>query len=244
MRLNGQLLVLEMAVRELDAPRIRRYRKALILGALREDVFFVPGVRVVLEHLSLSHFYGPGLPGGFLPFLWPGARWKAERFFSRSIARYRQGQVPAAFLELGRACHVLTDMACPVHVHRVAHESDPYEWYVDAHMEQLATLRVPSAPEARRPSELVEGLARFTQQFTPDRTHNLLGRWLMKRGLRKPVPRHELAEQAERIIPMAASHVAGLLRLFLHATDALTPSPATPRADPASGFRPRWRRAP
>lgn len=244
MRLNGQLLVLEMALRELEAPQVLRYRKALILGALREDVFFLPGLSAAFEHLSLSHFYGPGLPGGFLPFLWPGARWKTERFFSRAVARYRQGRVPAAFLELGRACHVLTDMACPVHVHRVAHQSDPYEWYVDAHKEQLAALSVPRAPQAQRPSELVEGLARFTQQFTPDRTHHLLGRWLMKRGLRKPVPRHELAEQAERIIPMAASHVAGLLRLFLRTADALTPSAATPPADPASGFRPRWRRTP
>ncbi|HYH94514.1 hypothetical protein, partial [Hyalangium sp.] len=151
-------------------------------------------------------------------FVWPGARWKADCFFSRAVARYRQGQLPSAFLELGRACHVLTDMACPVHVHRVAHDSDPYEWYVEAHTEHLSTLRVPSAPRAQRPSELVEGLARFTQQFAPDRTHNLLGRWLRKRGLRESVPHHMLAEQAERIIPMAASHVTGLLQLFLRTT--------------------------
>jgi hypothetical protein len=218
MRVNGQLLVLEMAIRKLDAPLVSRYRKALILGALREDVYYVPLLRRVFEHLSLSHFYGPGLPGGFLPLLWPGARWKVNRFFARAVARYRQGQLPAAFLELGRACHVLTDMACPVHVHRVAHETDPYEWYVDAHTKQLAGLDVPSAPSVRRASELIEGLARFTQQFAPDRTHNLLGRWLRRLGFRKELPRRALAEQAERIIPVAAGHAVGLLQLFLRAT--------------------------
>jgi hypothetical protein len=230
MRLNGQVLVLEMAVRKLDAPLVSRYRKALILGALREDVYYVPFLRIVFEHLSLSHFYGPGLPGGFLPFLWPGARWKVERFFSRAVARYRQGQLPAAFLELGRACHVLTDMACPVHVHRVAHDTDPYEWYVDAHVEHLARLDVPSAPLAQHPSELVEGLARFTRQFAPDRTHNLLGRWMRRLGLRRPLPRGTLAEQAERIIPVAAGHAAGLLHLFLRATEEL--GRAQPRMTP------------
>jgi hypothetical protein len=220
MRLNGQLLVLEMAIRKLDAPLVSRYRKALILGALREDVCYVPVFHRVFEHLSLSHFHGAGLPGGFLPLLWPGARWKANRFFARAVARYRQGQLAAAFLELGRACHVLADMACPVHVHRVAHETDPYEWYVEAHGRQLARLDIPSAPPARRPSELIEQLAGFTRQFAPDRTHNLLGRWLLRLGLRQALPRRELAAQAERIIPVAAGHAVGLLQLFLRTTGA------------------------
>ena len=40
---NGQVLVIDMAVRALDHPLVSRYRSALVLGALREDTAYVPG---------------------------------------------------------------------------------------------------------------------------------------------------------------------------------------------------------
>ncbi len=74
MRLNGLYVVAALAVRAAEDPLARRYERALVLGSLREDVWWIPGLRVVYEHLSFSHFYRPGLPGGIVPFLWPGPR--------------------------------------------------------------------------------------------------------------------------------------------------------------------------
>jgi len=223
---NGLALVIERALVELGGERAheaRRHRKALLLGALREDVARVPFRTRVFEHLSLSHFGGGGWPAGFLPF-WPGPRYKLRRFFRTAVAHARGGARGAAFVALGRACHVLTDMACPPHVHRVVHEADPFEWYVEVHVAVLADARLTPAvtpPAMRDPGALVTSLSAITRRSAPDRTRSLLGRWLRRVGLRRPLPAREVARQARALIPEAAAHVARLIRLFL---DASTPA--------------------
>jgi hypothetical protein len=71
-------------------------------------------------------------------------RGRATRRGASSGRRWRTrapGAHGAAFASLGRACHVLADMACPVHVHRVIHDADPFEGYVEVHAAALADAR-------------------------------------------------------------------------------------------------------
>lgn len=211
-------MVIEMAAREMCDPAISRWKDAIVLGALREDVMYVPVADRVLEHLSFSHFYRPGLPGGLLPFLWPGPRLKADLFFERALERHRAGQPGAAFVLLGRASHLLTDMCCPVHAHRTVHLTDGYEWYVDAHARELAALPVPEAHGAESAGELVERMAAFTQAYRTDATHHPLGAALHRRGLRHRLTSRECAEQARALIPQAAAETVALFRLFLRRT--------------------------
>src|SRR5258706_16185974 len=117
---NGQLAVLDMAVRAVGHPLASRYRKAVILGALREDVGYLPGLGV-FECLSVTHFYRPGLPGGFVPLVTVGPRWRCNRLVARAARELGDGRGAAAFVTLGRAAHLLTDMACPVHAQRTVH---------------------------------------------------------------------------------------------------------------------------
>jgi len=227
---NGQALIIDMAVRALDHPLARRYREALVLGALREDSGFVPGTRVVYESLSLTHFYRPGMPGGLVPFVTPGPRRRADRFFARAVAAYGRGQAAAAFVELGRALHLLADMACPVHAQRVVHfVSDPYEWYVESHASELRELPVAAVGDAERASTLVESLCRFTQSYPADRTHSPWGHLMWRLGFQRKADGATLADQARALIPQAAGHAAALLRLFLREV-AMT---AQPRAGAA-----------
>src|SRR5438309_1466810 len=107
-----------MAVRAADDPMVTRWRKALLLGTLREDVLHLPLVGPT-EYPSFSHFYKPGLPGGAIPFLWPGPRSCAERLYARAERAWRAGQTAKAFVALGRILHLLADMCIPSHVHRV-----------------------------------------------------------------------------------------------------------------------------
>ena len=216
MRINGLSLIISMATRELNDPVINRYEKAIILGSFREDVWYIPGLKGVIEHLSLSHFYGSGLPGGFFPFLWPGARSKANRFFAKAVRNYRAGDTASAFVQLGRAAHLLSDMACPVHVHRVVHDNDPYEWYVEGNrgkLMALPTVHVKVAP--KRASDLIEGLSAFTETFLPDGTTSPHGRFLKGLKARTSLTRDDVAAQAEKIIPVAAGHTMALFQLFL-----------------------------
>src|SRR5205814_4561181 len=134
---NGQAAVIRMAIRDLNHPLLDRYQPAVLLGAMRADVWYAPFVGKVIEHLSFSHFYRRNLPGGFLPFITRGTRTMARTWFNDAIAAQRKGDHAAAFVRLGEVSHLIADMSCPVHVHRVIHESDPFEWYVEAHHAEL-----------------------------------------------------------------------------------------------------------
>jgi hypothetical protein len=216
---NGLSLVIERALTQLTGPgarEARRHRKALLLGALREDITRLPFGTRVFEHLSFSHFGGGWWGGGFLPF-WPGPRFKVRRYFHRALRLARSGHAGAAFVTLGRACHVLIDMACPVHVHRVIHEADPFEWYIEVHAAVLgdahATPAVPP-PSLREPGALVTHLSAVTRRWAADRTRYALGRWLRRMGLRRPLPASEISRQAQALIPEAAAHVAALIDAY------------------------------
>ena len=215
MRLNGLYAVADLAIRALGDPLVTRYRSAIVLGSLREDVWYIPGLRIVFEHLSFSHFYRPPLPGGIVPLLWPGPRAKGTLFFSRAVRAYRAGDRAGGFVQLGRVVHLLTDMCCPVHAHRTPHTTDPYEWYVEGNKAKLLTLPVPPVADAAHPAALIEAMARFTQGFDTDATNHHAGRLLKKLGLRRSVSPGLAGEQARVLIPTCAGHAVSLFRLFL-----------------------------
>lgn len=213
---NGQAAILDMAVRAIDDPLLTRHRHALVLGALREDVGYIGGIGVLFQRLSLTHFYKPGLPGGFVPLLTLGPRRRANTLVARAISEFARGRVAAAFVRLGHAAHLLVDMACPVHSHRTVHLiDDPYEWYVEGNAAALRALPVVAWPDRARPSDLIEDLARYAQDFPPDSTHSPWGRLFRRLGLRQELATRVIAEQARRLIPVAAGVTAALLRLFL-----------------------------
>ena len=211
---NGLYLIADRAVTAFGAPLAERYRKALILGALREDVLYLPLLRRVTEYPSFSHFYRPGLPGGFVPLLWPGPRSSADRLYRRALAAHAAGKTAAAFVLLGRIVHLLADMAIPSHTARAAHDRDPFEWWVEGNLAHLAQLPVPEVRPAARASDLIEQLARTTMTFTPDLTNHPWGKLLEKRGLRQGVSARLAGEQAEVLIPLSVGHGAALLAMF------------------------------
>jgi hypothetical protein len=212
---NGLHLVADRAVTASGAPLARRYRKAVILGALREDVLYVPGIARTTEYPSFSHFYRPGVPGGFLPFLWPGPRSSADRLYRRALRARHEGRTAAAFVLLGRIMHLLADMSIPSHVHRAAHDRDPFEWWVEGNRARLEALPVPRVAAPRRASELIEALAREAVRHAPDHTNHFIGRFLKKRGWLHGVSARTAGEQAEHLVPLAVGHGAALIEMFL-----------------------------
>jgi len=226
---NGFMVVIDMALAHLDEPLLRRQRDALILGAFREDVCFLPGAGLVFQSPSLTHFARRGVPGGFIPYLWPGAGQRARKFFDRALREMRAGRPSAAFVQLGRAAHPLIDMACPVHAQGVAHTTDPFEWCVEAMGEELRRLAVPDV-QARTVEEIVSGMARCAQGFAADKTNSPWGGVLRRLGLRQPVRAALAREQARVLIPQAAGCSAALFRAFLAAAKPAPRTDAPPMA--------------
>lgn len=218
MRYNGLFIVLDLAIRKLDDPLVNRYRDPLVLGSLREDVWYIPGFNSIFEHWSFSHFYKPPLPGGFLPIIWPGPRYKGEKFYRRAVGLHREGKVAGGFVQLGRVAHLITDMCCPVHVHRTTHLTDPFEWYVEGNKKKLLASDVPDAPEGKTVTDLIMGLASYTSQFRDDKTNNWPGYFMRKVGAWQPMKAKEAGEQARELIPLAAAYTVSLLQMYLKDT--------------------------
>lgn len=217
---NGQAAVVKIALTSMRDPQLDRYAAPLLLGAMRVDVAYIPIAKKVYEHMSLNHFYRRGLPGGFLPFVTPSVRSSARKWFTEAIEKQKRGETTAAFVKLGGVSHLIADMSCPVHVHRVIHESDSFEWYVESHHDELRALPVPHVAEFDRAEDVIESLASITSTFEPDRTRYSIGRLLRRAGLRKAIPKDVIAEQARTLIPLAGAHCAAMLRLFLRESHA------------------------
>jgi len=166
---NGLLVTLELALG--PAPHDRH--AALALGMLREDVWLLGPV--ALPSPSLGHIY-------------PRARRHCARLYDRAVAAAREGRLAGDFA-LGRALHVLIDMACPAHARAVPHYlHDPFERWVEVHATELAALPLPELPPDDAPGALVDSLAGAARAADG-----------------------AISAQARRLVPLAAAHVRALL---------------------------------
>ncbi|HVK54512.1 MAG TPA: hypothetical protein VM532_05720 [Burkholderiales bacterium] len=191
---NGLVVTLEMALRSMGASSIRTdatRQAALLLGMFREDV-------IVLRPFGLA------LPSPSFGHLWPRSKKYCNKRFDIAVKVARAEGPLAGDFQLGRALHVLIDMACPAHAIPIAHYlKDPFERYVDAHASKLSTLSVAefTVDRSATPGDLVSSLAEAARTL-----------WNQKSdGLEKRVP---IAEQARHLIPLAAAHVCAMVALY------------------------------
>jgi hypothetical protein len=187
------------------------HREALLWGILREDVVVLP-FGVVLEHLSLTHQTGVW-PGGFVPLLVPSPhqvlRWRLQQA-RRQRAR---GNEVRAWVTVGRALHLVADLACPAHASRTVHLRDPFEGWVEMHGYELVG-EPPLVPLPGELSELTHALARRARTHTPDGTTSPWGRLLCRLGQRAPVPFAQVALQAAELLPLAMATAASVILHF------------------------------
>lgn len=214
---NGLYHVAEQAAVATNDPRVARYRHVLALGSLREDVIVFP-TGYFTEYASLRHFGGHGLPGGFFPLLWPGPRWEVAKRYRIALRFGQRQQWTAAFVQLGRIAHIISDVSIPSHVHRYAHGYDPFEWWVEGNLPKLKGLPLPNVAIPKDPRQAVTRLAAMTAEHAPDATNTPVGRWLEKTGLARKVKSQEAGRQARVLIPEAISTMRSLLQKFLEDT--------------------------
>lgn len=211
---NGLCLVVEGALARLPEGPAHDHRDALLLGALREDVWVLPGPLVV-EHLSLTHQTGR-LPGGFVPFVVPSPHLRIGWLAARARRWRRGGDELRAWVATGRALHLVADLACPAHVSRTVHLRDPYEGWVEAHGQALVgapPLEVPTGPLRA----LTLALARRARAFPADGTTSPWGAALARVGVRRPLGADEVGAQARELLPHAMATGAAVIRRVLQA---------------------------
>lgn len=203
---NGLIACLDLALGPAGAGASTRAEReryaAMVMGLFREDIVVVPLLGVSMPSPSLGH-------------IWPWSRRRCTALFDEAVAAGRRGEGLRGAFHLGRAAHVLTDMACPNHAQAVCHYlSDPFERYVEAHVAELTGLAVPDSPAALTPRELVDSLAAAARDEKPDGTKSPWGRVMRRLGLRRPPSGREVADQARRLVPLAAAHLRTLLARY------------------------------
>lgn len=189
----------------------------LLRGNDAEDDFVVAGFR--LRAPGLTHTYRPGSRFGELGA--PSALTQLRRCWQR--AAFARSPEMTAFW-LGRACHLLGDMAVPARTRGVWHLlGDPFELFCEAHVDRLAELLPDPLPHCAGPPEAhADALARAACAQPADTTRTpwgALGFRLFGRGERPSDA--EVERQAHYLLPLAVSHTRGLLLNFVAGASAL-----------------------
>lgn len=175
------------------------FRQEILQGNDDEDVHIVPLVKWRLRAAGFTHTH---VPGGYLGELgFPSAKRQCNRF----MANARQEKRPArAAWWLGRACHLLGDVAVPARARRVWHlEGDPLEAWLESNLDRLGDVQI-EPPSVTTTDEMIEEMARVASTFPADTTRTPWGRaafrWF---GLGQTLDESELERQAHVLIPCA-----------------------------------------
>lgn len=189
----------------------------LLRGNDAEDDFVVAGLH--LRAPGLTHTYRPGSRFGELGA--PSALTQLGRCWRRAT-QARDHETTAFWL--GRACHLLGDMAVPARTRGVWHLlGDPFELFCEARADRLAELLPERLPHSEGPPEAhVEALAGAASVELADTTRTpwgALGFRLFGHGER--LSDAEVERQALHLLPLAVSHTRGLLLHFVAGRDAL-----------------------
>jgi hypothetical protein len=225
MQPRSHRFILERALGIAEAPWVTRQRTALLGGSDDEDVYAVPFTRIRLPAIGLTHTYRPGRERGELGA--PSARTRLLVFVERSERELRRDDETRAAWWLGRACHLLVDMAVPARTRGVWHVfGDPLESWVERAVLAEDGRLVPAegaavagdAGDAGDAGALADGLAALSSPLPADTTRGPFGRLrqtVLGGGVR--VDDAEAEAQALVLVPAAIASTAALLRLVSRA---------------------------
>jgi hypothetical protein len=204
--------LIERALAGVDHAGLRARAALLQAGCVDEDLVRLPLVGWRVQSPGLSHTYRPGRQRGELGA--PSALARVERLVADATATWPRDADRAAH-HVGRACHLLGDVAVPARTRGVWHPlGDPYERWVDEHLGLLA--QEPAAPPVSAPSiaALVDGLARLASVQLADTTRSPWGALARRLGRPRTIVDDALAErQARALVPAALAHHTAFLRL-------------------------------
>ncbi|HMY20711.1 MAG TPA: hypothetical protein PKA58_30510 [Polyangium sp.] len=188
-------------------PWPRAHRREILRGNDDEDVHVVPILHWRLRAAGLTHTHVP--EGRFGELWFPSAKQQCLKFVRK--AQSEKNDARAAWW-LGRACHLLGDVAVPARARRIWHfKGDPLEAWIEQHLDQFRGIELVDMDGAT-PDELIELLALVAWTFPADTTRTPWGhakyRWI---GLGRMLGERQLQEQARDLIPRAVTATKRLL---------------------------------
>lgn len=186
---------------------LAKFRREIVQGNDDEDVHVVPLVNWRLRAAGFTHTHVPQGRFGELGF--PSAKRQCLVFLQK--AEREKGLARKAWW-IGRACHLLGDVAVPARARRIWHlEGDPLEAWIESHLETFRDL--PSVPSEPRPPEtIIEELADVAATFPADTTRTPWGRAALEWfGRGRILEEREIEKQARILVPLAMRSTNALL---------------------------------
>lgn len=182
-------------------------RQDVLQGNDDEDVHIVPLLKWRLRAAGLTHTH---VPNGYFGELWfPSAKRRCLVFLSKSRAERNPNK---AAWWIGRACHLLGDIAVPARANRVWHfAGDPLEMWIETHVESFRYATIPDLPRTS-PDQIVETLASSAAAYPADTTRTPWGRAAFQwTGRGQTLEENVLKAQAHILVPLAIASTKALL---------------------------------
>ncbi len=180
----------------------------LLRGHRDEDDWVLFGLR--LRAPGLTHTYRPGHRYGEL-----GAPSARTRLFECALrARQAAADAQCAYW-LGRACHLLGDMAVPARTRGVWHLlGDPLEAFWEAHAAELDSMLGDAEPLVPGDAALhADALALASSAYPADTTRTPWGALSFRyRGKGQRLKPAVIEAQARVLLPLAVAHTSAFLR--------------------------------
>lgn len=187
--------------------------ESVLLDGHRDEDDLVLFGRWRFRAAGLSHTYRPAAPrwGGLFA---PSAKDRMLACVRRARSMKRRDR---AAWWLGRACHLLGDMAVPARTRGVWHlAGDPLEAYLEG-LDEAALKELASRPSGvdwpDDPAAIADVLARASAKLPADTTRTPWGRIAYERlGRGTRLDSLEVERQARIVVPLAVEATAALLR--------------------------------
>ncbi len=180
-----------------------------MLASSDEDYFKIGGLKI--PNLGLSHYYNPHLNQGRYVGFFGNAKDKGVGLFYQAEKNFILKRYQDSFFDLGRALHLLQDLASPAHVHTHSSHlfSDRFEDYADTNLGPPLS-KNPEIIILSEPAGYFDCLARKTIEWEAEvvKTCNI------PQGKTNKLPDEALKMLATTLIPLAIGYSAGLVHLF------------------------------
>ncbi len=190
--------IIRKAIELLDNKEIEENKVEILNGAFKEDYWQFSKFAIGLP--VLAHFYSPEKKRGFLFFR--NAKNHGINLFKKAIRLYKENKKSKAFYYLGRAAHILADMATPAHTNLVSHffKGDKFEQYA---LTRFLPQDVEIAEKKNKVGDYYEDLARISCKFKVFNSELSME------------DRKELANQFEYLTTKAINYSAALILHFI-----------------------------
>jgi hypothetical protein len=120
----------------LTSKKFKGYEKFIEKGCIGEDTPSITFNYNYFQIIGSHHFYHPIKKVGYFKFF-NNAKQQGLFYFEKAVELYKKNQLENSFIYLGKALHMLADIASPSHTKLEFHFIDIFEHYINSSIQNF-----------------------------------------------------------------------------------------------------------